>query len=129
MLRVRWEWPLLSNLTSYAGAKACAVMAIPLAQLLIRLDMSQRFGWTSVGYWQGVAKLSDAYMLLVGVVFTNHLLPQLSLRHDDKGALHALRRFGAVTLAIAIVASVAVYVTRTYILVIVYSQDSCPLRI
>src|SRR5262245_10423615 len=36
--RISWERPLLKNLFSYATAMVCGATAVPLAQLMIRLD-------------------------------------------------------------------------------------------
>jgi PST family polysaccharide transporter len=126
VLRISWEWPLLKNLFSYAAAMGCAVTAVPLAQLLIRVDMSESLGWSFVGYWQAVAKLSDAYMLFIGVVFINYLLPQLSQRHEDASALRALVRFGAPMLGIFCLVGTAIYIARDYVILIVYSRTFLP---
>jgi PST family polysaccharide transporter len=126
MLRTAWERPLLKDLLSYATAMACAVTAVPLAQLLIRIDMSERLGWESVGYWQAVAKLSDAYMLFIGVLLINHLLPQLARRREDASALSALVRLGTPLVGIFILAGSAMYLARDYVILITYSRAFLP---
>jgi O-antigen/teichoic acid export membrane protein len=125
MFRLTSDRSLLANLMSYATLTACALTAIPFAQLLIRVDMSERLTWTDVGYWQAVAKLSEGYMLFVGVVLINYLLPQLS-RLEPPQARRALLRFGAALLAIFALAGVVIYLARDSIIVIVYSRQFLP---
>lgn len=126
MFRIAWEPSLLKNLFSYSTAMACAVTAVPLAQLLIRIDMSLRLGWNFVGYWQTVAKLSDAYMLFVGVVFINYLLPQLSRRRGAADALRVLVHFGAPMLGMFVLACIAIYLARDYLILMIYSPAFLP---
>jgi len=124
--RISWEQPLLKNLLSYAAVMVCGATAVPLAQLMIRLEMGHSLGWSFVGYWQAVAKVSDAYMSLVGVIFINYLLPKLSRLHEDASALRVLRRIGASMFGIFILASVTMYVARDYVILIIYSRSFLP---
>jgi polysaccharide transporter, PST family len=123
MFRIIWDRPLLKDLLSYALVMASSVTAVPLAQLLIRIDMSERLGWNVVGYWQAVAKISDAYMLFIGVILVNFLLPQLSSRHEAASALRILLRFGALLLGVFVVVCGVIYAVRDQLLLIVYSEQ------
>ena len=123
MFRISWDSSLLKNLLAYAAVMASSVTAVPIAQLLIRTDMSERLGWNAVGYWQAVAKLSDAYMLFIGVILINYLLPRLSEQHEAASALRMLLRFGALLLAVFVAAAGVVYLVRNYLLLIVYSEE------
>ena len=124
--RISWEQPLLKNLFSYAAVMVCGATAVPLAQLMIRLEMGDSLGWSFVGYWQAVVKVSDAYMSLVGVVCINYLLPKLSRLQQDASALRALWRFGASMFGIFILASTIMYVARNYVILIIYSRSFLP---
>jgi O-antigen/teichoic acid export membrane protein len=123
MLRIVWDPPLLKDLLSYAAVMASSVAAVPIAQLFIRMDMSERLGWQAVGYWQAVAKISDASMLFIGVILINYLLPQLSRRTDAASALRFLARFGTLLLGLFVVGCGLIYLARDYILLIIYSEQ------
>ena len=123
MFRIIWDRPLLTALLSYAAVMACSVAAVPIAQLLIRVDMSERLGWEAVGYWQAVAKISDANKLFVSVIIINYLLPQLSNRHETASALRFLLRFGVLLLALFVIGCGLIYVLRDYLLLIIYSEQ------
>jgi O-antigen/teichoic acid export membrane protein len=123
MLRIAWHPALLKSLLSYGAVMASAVTAIPVAQLLIRIDMSERLGWIAVGYWQAIAKLSDAYMMFVGVIIINFLLPQLSKRHDSAEALRVLLRLGGLQLGMFVIAGGMIYCLRDQLLMVVYSTQ------
>ena len=123
MFRIIWERALLTDLLSYAAVMASSVAAVPIAQLLIRVDMSERLGWSAVGLWQAVAKISDANMMFIGVIIINYLLPQLSSRQEAAGALRFLWRFGVLLLCLFVAACGVIYAVRDYLLVIIYSEQ------
>jgi PST family polysaccharide transporter len=125
-LQIGRSWLRLKNLLSFGVVAAFAVMAVPMAQLVIRRDMGQYLGWDVVGYWQAVTKLSDACMLFIGVVFINFLLPNLSRRHNDVEAIRSLFRFGAILLPTCMLGGAAVYFARDYVISIVYSPQFQP---
>jgi polysaccharide transporter, PST family len=134
MLHVSWDWKALRDLLSYAAVLAASAAAIPAAQLLIRADIGERLGWEFVGYWQAVAKLSDAYMVFIGVAFVNYLLPLLARRHDDppsEGAsetasFRVLWRFDIALLTAFMVMCGAVYAFRNVLLTAIFSEQFLP---
>jgi enterobacterial common antigen flippase len=123
LLHMVWDRPLLKNLLSYAAVMASSVAAVPLAQLLIRIDLSDRLGWEAVGYWQAAAKISDANMQFIGVIIINYLLPQLSSRQDATSALRMLFRMGALLLGVLVVICALIYAARDYLILIIYSEE------
>jgi len=73
------KWLLSFSVVTFVGA-----LSIPLAQIIIRDVMAQQFGWSQVGLWQGVVKLSDVYMQFVGVVLANYALPRCAAAKTDR---------------------------------------------
>lgn len=47
-------------------------------QIFLRHQLANIAGWSSVGDWQVISKISDSYMLLVTTPLTTYLLPKLS---------------------------------------------------
>jgi len=123
IFHIVWDRAALTDLLSYSAVMASSVTAVPLAQLLIRADLSKRLGWDAVGYWQAVAKISDANMTFVGVIIINYLLPQLSSRREAASALRFLLRFGSLMLGAFITAGALIYALREYLLLFIYSEQ------
>ncbi len=138
MLHVSWDWKALRDLLSYAVVLAASAAAIPAAQLVIRADIGDRLGWDFVGYWQAVAKLSDAYMVFIGVAFVNYLLPLLARRHDkppsepasdpasETASFRVLWRFDIALLTAFMVMCGAVYAFRNVLLTAIFSEQFLP---
>ncbi|HEY9057575.1 MAG TPA: hypothetical protein VIN77_10535 [Aurantimonas sp.] len=68
----------IGELLQYSGSMFLAAGAVPLALVYMRADLAESIGWKQVGLWQSVARISDAYMQVFGVLFMNYLLPQLA---------------------------------------------------
>jgi PST family polysaccharide transporter len=130
MLRVSWDVKALRDLLSYAAVLAASAAAIPAAQLLIRADLGERLGWDVVGYWQAVARLSDAYMTFIGVAFVNYLLPLLARRPDETASettpLRVLWRFDSALLPAFMVMCGAIYAFRNILLTAIFSGQFLP---
>ena len=87
-----------------------AAASIPLAQLFVRADLAFKVGWQDVGYWQSIARLSDAYMQVFAVLCINLLLPQLS-RSARAMRVNLLGRLGRIFIALFLFGAASLYVS------------------
>lgn len=116
------------KLLRYSGMMAVQISTLPLVQIVIRNILENREGWKSVGYWQGVSKISDAYLQFVTVVLANYYLPRLSAK-TSKVELKlevytALRIALPTTLAMAF----TIYLLRVNIIKILFTSDFLPMQ-
>jgi len=68
----------IRRLLSFSGMLCVSAATIPVAQIIIRNKIAVQYGWTAAGYWQGVVRISDAYLQFVTVVLANYYLPELA---------------------------------------------------
>ena len=122
-------WPAnrdkIVELLKFSGVSIVAVSAVPLALLYIRADLADTAGWRAVGYWQAIARTSDAYMQVFGVLFINFFLPQLSARTGSK-KLDLMKRYSLVFIALFAVGAVAFYLLREPVIRIAFSAEFLP---
>ncbi len=131
--RVRAEarWPARTNgshvleLLKFSGAALLAVVAVPVVQAYMRLEMASDLGWESVGHWQAIARISDAYMQIFGVLFINLLLPQLARASSETRRVVALR-LGGVFVGLYLAGTVVYYLLRQQIILIAFSPEFLP---
>ncbi|MBE2895255.1 lipid III flippase WzxE [Pasteurellaceae bacterium NCTC 11878] len=98
-------------------------VTIPVAYILMRNWLNEGYGLEAVGLWQGVSKISDAYLQFVTAAFSVYLLPTFAKLHE-RGQIkqevgRALKFVFPVTLAI----SLAIYFLRDVIIRILFSQQ------
>ncbi|CAN5685185.1 O-antigen translocase [soil metagenome] len=87
--RPAFDRPRVLSLLRFGGSTYLAAAAVPLAWVYVRSDLALRQGWETVGLWQSVTRISDAYMQVFGMIFMNYLLPQLAAtpRSDQRRRL------------------------------------------
>jgi PST family polysaccharide transporter len=68
----------LKSLLQYALMSIVAALALPLALICIRNHIADALSWEDAGYWQGMWRISEVYMLAVTGALTTYLLPRFS---------------------------------------------------
>ena len=111
------KWLLSFSMITLVGA-----LSIPLAQIIIRDVMAQRLGWSQVGLWQGVVKLSDVYMQFVGVVLANYALPRCAAAKTDRASGAELANIMCWLLAMLTLGFFVLYFMKEMIIQLVFSD-------
>jgi len=78
---------------------ATSTFATPFVQMQIRLYTNHTLGTTEAALWQGMIKISEAYLGFIFPVFGYYYLPRLSelkdnyyLKREYSGAIKSLHR-------------------------------------
>lgn len=70
----------ISSLLSFTLVVIVTIAAVPVAQLHVRNLLGDAMGWTVVGYWQSVLKISDVYIQFFAMVMIYYVLPRFSAK-------------------------------------------------
>ena len=68
----------LKSLFGYTVIVIIGATVTPLQQLLIRNLMIDKINLTMAGNWQGLQKISDAYLMIVYTAFSTYFMPKFS---------------------------------------------------
>ena len=110
------------KLIGFSGMQLVTVLTLPMAQIFIRSVIEGRYGWDVVGYWQGINKISDAYLQFFLVFLGNYFLPRLAetARTEElKGLVFDLLK---IIVPICIASTVIIYVTRYFFIDLLFSS-------
>jgi hypothetical protein len=99
-----------------------AAAAVPMALVHIRSSLGQTNGWNTVGEWQSVARIGDAYIQVFGVLFANFLLPRLSATTGIERR-KIMQKFSTSTVVLFLGGGIIFYIFGAKVLSIVYSSD------
>ncbi|HEY0210702.1 lipid III flippase WzxE [Acerihabitans sp.] len=91
-LRPAWDRPLAGQLGKFTLMALMTSFTLPLAYIMMRNLLAQRYSWNEVGLWQGVSSISDAYLQFITASFTVYLLPTLSRLSDKRAVGREIRR-------------------------------------
>ena len=119
------EGKRVRDLIRFSIAMLVGVLSVPMVQAAMRVGMAEQSGLESVGQWQAVARISDAYMQVFGVLFINLVLPQLSrVTGDTRRALAARLAAGLILLFMA--GSAVYYLLRDQVILFAFSPEFLP---
>ncbi|MEQ9722849.1 lipid III flippase WzxE [Yersinia alsatica] len=127
-LKLSWDKALASHLGKFTIMALITSVTLPVAYVMMRNLLADRYGWDAVGIWQGVSSISDAYLQFITASFTVYLLPTLS-RLKDKAAIsrEILRSLKFVLPAVA-TASLMVWLLRDFAIWLLFSHQFTAMR-
>lgn len=127
-LKLSWDKALASHLGKFTIMALITSVTLPVAYVMMRNLLADRYGWDAVGIWQGVSSISDAYLQFITASFTVYLLPTLSrLKAKADISREILRSLKFVLPAVA-TASLIVWLLRDFAIWLLFSHQFTPMR-
>jgi polysaccharide transporter, PST family len=117
-----------ASLARFAIIAATSACVAPLAQVLIRDHLSSTFGLDAAGYWQGVWKVSDAYLMLVTMTMSTYFLPRFSEIKDGRELLLEVLRGYRFLLPLTATGALLIYQFRDVVITTLFTHDFAPMR-
>lgn len=121
--KLRVSKKIFAKLLNFSWMNMVSVLTVPIAQILVRDDISSLYSWQAVGYWQAVLRLSDAYLLIVTIALTTYYLPRLSELKNNRLIWQEMKRAYQCILPLIVVATMVIYFFRDFIIMLLYSQE------
>lgn len=116
------------QLLAYSSMLAVTVCTVPLTQIVLRTWQAEALGWPAAGVWQGLVKLSDAWLQFANVVLANYYFPRLA-RATDRAALHGEVKltFGAAAAAL-VPAAIIIWLLRDLAIRLLFAPSFLPME-
>jgi PST family polysaccharide transporter len=119
--------PAFRGLLQFSLMSVVAALALPISLILIRNHIAETLSWTEVGYWQGVWRISEVYMLALTGAFTTYVLPRLSELSDARGLRQELTRtFQLMVPAVALM-GLMIYLFRHVVVQVLFDEKFLPM--
>ncbi|EKD69785.1 MAG: Lipopolysaccharide biosynthesis protein [uncultured bacterium] len=68
----------IKKLFKYAIVSFVPILMVPISLMISRQWIAHELSWQEAGYWQGIMKLSDGYLILMDLMISVYLIPKLS---------------------------------------------------
>lgn len=115
------------QLSQFSAMVCITALTLPLGYILLRDLLMQHRDLSAVGLWQGVSKISDAYLQFMTAIFSVYLLPTLAkLHHKQDIQREVWRVFRFVAIAVVVTSGI-IYCLRDWIILILYSSEFLPM--
>lgn len=99
----------------------------PVSQIYLRDYAGGLIGWTEVGYWQGVWRISEAYLTIVTIPISIYYLPKLSEIKEPKDVKKELIYGFKIILPVALLAACSIFLFRDIVIKILYTEKFAPM--
>jgi antigen flippase len=127
-LKPCWDRETAANLSKFTFMALMTSVTMPVAYVMMRNLLAVRYGWDTVGIWQGVSSISDAWLQFITASFSVYLLPTLSrltVKADISREIGRALRF--VLPAVALV-GFGVWVLRDFAIWLLFSVKFTAMR-
>jgi PST family polysaccharide transporter len=119
---------LSKKLFKYALMALVSAGCMPVCQIFIREYLTVSLGHEAAGYWEGMLRMSSAYLLLVSTTLSVYFLPRLSELKIASDIRRELAQGYKLIIPIVGLCGLFIYFFRDALIVILFSQDFYPMR-
>ncbi|UAW63660.1 lipid III flippase WzxE [Mycoavidus sp. HKI] len=127
-LKLTWDGTLARGLFKFTAMALITSLTLPIAYVMIRQQLATHYSWQEVGIWQGMSKISDAYLQLITAPITVYLLPTLARLKTKPDLAYEIRRAQRFLLPLALGLSLSVWLLRDVVIGLLFSAEFRPMR-
>nr|WP_154325482.1 lipid III flippase WzxE [Pantoea sp. 201603H] len=127
-LKPQWHGELARNLGKFTLMALITSVTLPVAWVMMRNLLASRYGWESVGLWQGVTSISDAYLQFITATFSVWLLPTLSRLNNKADIANEIFRALRFVIPAVAAASFCVWLLRDFTIWLLFTSKFSGMR-
>ncbi len=128
LLKPHFESQYARKLLKFSGMVFITAITLPLAYILMRDWLIQAYSVHDVGLWQGVSKISDAYLQFITAAFSVYLLPTFSKLTHHQAIKQEVWKALKFVLPVTLFVSVSIYLLREIVIRILFSEQFLPME-
>jgi PST family polysaccharide transporter len=114
---------IASKLSHFSLMAIVSALTVPVSQIVLRNMVINKMGIESAGYWQGVMRISDGYLMLIITSLSTYYLPKLSSLKTDyelkKEIFQAYKYF----LPVVLLGCILIYSFRFLIIKVLFTAN------
>ncbi|OGT37938.1 MAG: hypothetical protein A3F11_02905 [Gammaproteobacteria bacterium RIFCSPHIGHO2_12_FULL_37_14] len=119
----------IKKLAKYAVISFVPILIVPISLIISRRYIANQLSWQDAGYWQGIMKLSDGYLIVMELMISVYFLPKLSGIKSFREFKYEVFSCYRLILPLAIIGSIFMFCFKKYIVTILYSVEFLPMLI
>ena len=115
------------NLLKFSLMTLTATISNMSALIFLRNYIGTNLGWDAAGYWQGVWRISETYLMLITTTLSVYYLPKLSSIQDKEELKKEILHGYKVLMPLVILMAISIYVFRDLIIKIIFTEEFFPM--
>ncbi|MGR3807941.1 lipid III flippase WzxE [Pasteurella testudinis] len=128
LLKPHFERIQAQKLLKFSAMVFITAITLPLAYILMRDWLIQHYSVHDVGLWQGVSKISDAYLQFITAAFSVYLLPTFAKLSDAESIKKEVWKALRFVLPVTLLVSIGIYLLREWVIRILFSAEFLPME-
>lgn len=110
------------KLSHFSLMALVSALTVPVSQILLRNIISHDLGINAAGYWQGMMRVSDGYLMLITTSLSVYYLPKLSaLVTNSEIRIEVLNGY-KIILPVVLIGCIIIYFSRFYVIEVLFSK-------
>ena len=109
------------KLSRYSLMAIVTVFTVPLSQIILRNMLINRVGLDGAGYWQGLMRISDGYLMIVTTSLATYYLPVLASIKTKTGLRTEVLKVSRFVLPAVLIGGALIYFLRFFIIQLLYT--------
>lgn len=119
---------IAKKLSHYSLMAIVTSLTLPVSQIIIRNMIIEKLGINSAGYWQGMMRISDGYLLLITTSLNTYYLPKLSALKEDRDIKMEIFNGYKIILPVVLLGCISIYFLRIFIIKVLYTSNFLPME-
>lgn len=111
------------KLSGYSLMALVSALTVPISQIVLRNMLISKIDMEAAGYWQGMMRISDGYLLLVTTSLSTYYLPKLSALESNSDLRKEIYQGSKVILPAVFCGCLMIYFLRFFIIKTLYTPD------
>ncbi|MDM5330257.1 O-antigen translocase [Neobacillus sp. CF12] len=114
---------IMKSYSNYTIMSMIHILTVPVSFIIIRNYITDTLSMEHAGYWQGLTKISDTYLMFITMSLSVYYLPRLSEIKDDLKLKKEIFDGYKLIIPILIVILLGVYFMKDFAILILYSEE------
>lgn len=114
---------IAKQLGSFSLMAIVSALTVPVSQILLRKILIEKVGIDNAGYWQGMMRISDGYLMIITTSLSTYYLPKLSSLKTDKELRLEIISGYKIILPLVFLGCVVIYLLRFFIIKTLYTEQ------
>lgn len=114
---------MAKKLSHYSLMAITTTLCMPVAQIVLRNLVIDKLGVNSAGYWQGMMRISDGYLMLITTSLSTYYLPKLASLNGNRELRKEILQGYKIILPLVFISCLSIYILRFYIIKILFTEE------
>ncbi|MEO9501556.1 O-antigen translocase [Nonlabens ulvanivorans] len=123
LIGIQWSQETAKKLFSYSAMALVSAFLLPLVAILVRNEVRTQVGDAAAGWWEGMIRVSNYYILFATSLISMYVLPKLSKNKSSSHFRTTISHFYKTILPFLLLGLIAVYISRDYIILYLFNAD------